>query len=183
MPPDIFIFMGFIASGKSTLARAFAEKRGLPYYNSDVVRKEIAGMQAQSRAGEEFGKGIYSREYTRKTYDSLLDYAAAELQAGSSVVLDASYSRRRERKYAVDLAARFGAGCCFIFCQCSEETTKKRLAARARDRKAVSDADYRIYQRQKEFFEYPDELEKKLMVFIDTEASVTELLERLESAL
>ncbi|MFP3984251.1 MAG: AAA family ATPase [Desulfurivibrionaceae bacterium] len=125
MPPDIFIFMGFIASGKSTLARAFSEKRGLPYYNSDVVRKKIAGLQAESRAGDEFGKGIYSQEYTRKTYDGLLDYAAAELQAGSSVVLDASYSRRRERKYAVDLAARFGAGCCFIFCQCSEETTQK----------------------------------------------------------
>ena len=45
-PPLYFhiLFFGLIASGKSTLAKAWAEQKNIPYYNSDVVRKELAGL-------------------------------------------------------------------------------------------------------------------------------------------
>lgn len=183
MHPELFVFMGLIASGKSTLARSFAERRGYAYYNSDIVRKEIAGIKAAGRAGNGFGQGIYSREFTRKTYDALLDYAAGELQVKRSVVLDASYSRRKEREAVTDLAGRLNAVCYFILCQCDEKTTRQRLAERSRDPEAVSDADYEIYKRQKESFEYPDYSGEDRVIVIDTEAAVAELLEQLESAL
>ena len=40
----IFVFFGLIASGKSTLAEHFAKRYHLPYYNTDRVRKELAGI-------------------------------------------------------------------------------------------------------------------------------------------
>ncbi len=183
MPPELFAFMGLIASGKSTLARSFAESRGIAYYNSDIVRKKIAGLSSVTRAGDKFGQGIYSTEFTRKTYDALLDYAAAELGSGKPVVLDASYGKRQERIYASELAERFNAGCFFIFCRCDEETTMGRLARRAGDPDAVSDADYEIYEKQKIFFEYPYPSEQGEVIEIDTDAPVEELVSRLEAAL
>ena len=73
MRPDLFVFMGLIASGKSTLAAAWAKKYTLPYYNSDIVRKKLAGFSANTRQASAFHQGIYSPEMTRKTYDALRD--------------------------------------------------------------------------------------------------------------
>ncbi|MGM0682270.1 MAG: AAA family ATPase, partial [Thermodesulfobacteriota bacterium] len=98
-------------------------------------------------------------------------------------VLDASYGRRREREYVVDLVDRLKVDCYFILCSCDEEVARLRLAAREKDPKAVSDAGYEIYQIQKSSFEYPDKSEKDRTITIDTDASVAELLKRLESDL
>ena len=179
MQPDLFVFMGFIASGKSTLARAWADTFSLPYYNSDVVRKELAGFSASSRQSDAFHQGIYTPEMTRKTYDALLGYAKKEMTSGSSVVLDASYSTRSERDLVCQSASECGSRLFFILCQCDEEETRLRLAKRVRDSQAVSDATWEIYQKQVQHFKYPDELPSHALIVIDTKAPVQELIHTL----
>lgn len=180
MQPDLFVFMGLIASGKSTLAKAWANTLSIPYYNSDVVRKELAGYSASSRQGDAFHQGIYTPEMTRKTYDALLGYAKQELASGSSVVLDASYSTCAERDLVCQCASECGSRLFFILCQCDENETRLRLNKRGRDPLAVSDAGWDIYQTQVQHFEYPDELPSHAYIVIDTKGSIQDLIDSLQ---
>lgn len=183
MQKIIYVFFGMIASGKSTLAAGWARAGGLPYHNSDVVRKELAGVSGQSRQRTAYEAGIYSRDFSRKTYDALLAAAAHDLRQGRCPVLDASYAKADERRRLMDLAEGEKARIVFILCRCSEQEIRRRLQLRANDPVAVSDADWEIYLRQMESFEYPAELSADLLLTIDTEADPALLLKRLEEKL
>ena len=106
--PELFIFFGLIATGKSTVAQAWADRRHLRYYNSDVVRKELAGLAPQSHQRETADQGIYTGEFTAKTYAALLERAEHDLALGKGVVLDASYQRKTDRDAVRMLAHRLG---------------------------------------------------------------------------
>lgn len=179
----LFIFFGMIASGKSTLAEAWAKRLNLPYFNSDRVRKQLAGISEETSQEDGFKKGIYSSDFSRLTYTSLLKRAEEELIGGVSVVLDASYQNRQERQRVRDLALRLQCRLFFILCSCREAEMKKRMEKRARDPHAVSDGRWEIYVEQKKRFEPPVELAAHELITIDTEAPVAILLERLQHRL
>ncbi|WP_456387220.1 AAA family ATPase [Desulfolithobacter sp.] len=179
----IYVFFGLIASGKSTLARAWAEQHGFLYLNTDRVRKELAGLQPTERRSDGLGQGIYTREFTRRTYDAMLARADEALGSGAGgVVLDGSYSNRKERDLVRDLARRHGTEVLFVLCYCSDEEVARRLALRALDPEAVSDGRWEIYLKQKEFFAMPGELGSGELLHLDTEADISTLLTRLEQA-
>ena len=71
----ILVFFGMTASGKSTLAQACADRYGAPYYNTDRIRKELAGLPATAHRPDAVGQGIYSHELSAKTYETLLHRA------------------------------------------------------------------------------------------------------------
>ncbi len=175
------VFFGLIASGKSTLAEAWALETGARYVNSDRVRKELAGLAANAPQKASFAAGIYSPEFSRKTYDVLLSRAEAELGDKHAVVLDGSYQSRAERARVCDLARRQGARLLFVLCRCPEVVMKERMDRRAQDPNAVSDGRWEIYLQQKERFEAPEELEPSELITIDTEAPVSTLLDRLRA--
>ena len=180
MMARIVVFFGLIASGKSTLAKLFARQHHLPWYNTDRVRKELAGLEAGARRPDGYQQGIYSSEFSRRTYQELLDRAAADIRTGRpGVVLDGSYHRRAERDQVRQLAAELEIPCTFILCQCGDEEVKQRLAKRARDPQAVSDGRWEIYLTQKETFEAPAEVPPADLVILNTEAPVADLLEQL----
>lgn len=177
----IYIFFGMIATGKSSLARIWASHKGCLYLNSDVVRKELAGVKKESRVSTDPDDGIYAPEFTRRTYDELLRRSEMALanDAGCCIVLDASYQFVEER---MRLNLLFDGKCrlLFIYCNCSEETVKKRLALRALDHSAVSDGRWEIYLRQKQRFNLPDELPEGQLIWMNTERSLEELLPNLK---
>ncbi|MFZ5766986.1 MAG: AAA family ATPase [Thermodesulfobacteriota bacterium] len=173
---NLFVFMGLIASGKSTLARAFAEKLFLPCYNTDMVRKELAGFSSSSRQGNAFNQGIYTPEFSRRTYDALLAHARRELRQGRSLVLDGSYHKRAERERLRQCAEECDATLSVILCQCDDAETERRLVRRARDPLAVSDGTWEIYQRQKESMEFPGEMPADDLVIIETNGPVPVVL-------
>ncbi len=179
MPAEITVFFGMIAAGKSLLAEAWAARCGAEYWNSDRLRKELAGVAATARCAEGVDQGIYTPAFSRRTYDALLDRAAAALAAGRSVVLDASYQSAAERRRVVALARRMGARLRFVLCACSEDETRRRLAMRAADPGAVSDGRWEIYLAQKRRFEPPDELPAGMLVTLDTGDQPSRLLDRL----
>ncbi len=178
--PKIYVFFGLIASGKSTLAQKFADHYGFPYYNTDRVRKELAGLDPATRCVAGVNQGIYTRDFSRQTYQAMLDQAKDDLQAGQpAVVLDGSYAERAEREQVQALAASLGAAAVFIICTCAEDEVKRRLSKRAHDPQAVSDGRWENYQAQKATFEQPDELRGRGMITIETDAPVAVLLARL----
>ncbi|NOX26433.1 MAG: AAA family ATPase [Deltaproteobacteria bacterium] len=177
---ELFIFCGLIASGKSTLAEAWAGKLEASYYNSDRIRKELAGLQAKAPQRESFNAGIYTPEFSRRTYDRLLSLAETDLKLGKTVVLDGSYQARHERDRVRELGRRMGKALKFVLCGCSDKVTKERLAVRANDPEAVSDGRWEIYLQQKRHFSRYDEPGAEL-INLSTEAPVAELLDRLSA--
>ena len=63
---------------------------------SDLIRKELAGAAESA----EFNQGIYSEEWTERTYAELLNRCEAELQITASPPL------RRPIRYPASLATR-----------------------------------------------------------------------------
>lgn len=177
----VYVFFGMVASGKSTLAQQFAGRHRLPYYNTDRVRKELAGLAPSSRRPEEIDQGIYSVEFTRKTYRTMLEHAVHDLGAGKSgVVLDGTYHRRHDREQVRQKTGDLGAACVFIQCICTDEEVRRRLVIRSRDPEAVSDGRWEVYREQKKKFEVPDELSAGELIILHTENEVAVLLDKLD---
>jgi uncharacterized protein len=63
--PVAIALCGVSGSGKSFLARVLAERSGFAHLDSDVVRKELAGLEPSQRADPVY----YSGEFSRRTYD------------------------------------------------------------------------------------------------------------------
>jgi len=181
--PDLFIFFGLIATGKSTVAQAWAERKSLRYYNSDVVRKELAGLSPQIHQRETADQGIYTSDFTAKTYTALLERAEQNLAQGQGVVLDASYQRQADRDRVRMLAQRLGVRLYCILCICPEEEMKRRMAKRAFDPQAVSDGRWEIYLKQKERFEPPTELAPDQLITLSTDLPVNAVLQKLSTHL
>ena len=179
-PRRVVIFFGMTASGKSTLALAWADKLGVPYHNTDRVRKELVGIQATDRRPDGIGQGIYTAALSAQTYQAMLTRTEHDFAAGFSlVVLDGSYSRVADRDTVRAWTRTMGAQACFFYCRCSPEVTRQRLALRALDSTAVSDGRWEIYQYQLGSFELPDAVTEPDCVILSTEAAVAELLKQL----
>lgn len=179
-PRRVVIFFGMTASGKSTLAQAWADKQGVPYHNTDRVRKELVGIQATERRPDGIGQGIYTAALSAQTYQEMLRRTEGDFAAGSSlVVLDGSYSRVADRDAVRAWARAMDAQVRFFYCRCSPEVTRQRLAQRALDSSAVSDGRWEIYQYQQNSFELPDTTAEPDCVILSTEAAVVELLKQL----
>lgn len=173
----LVVFFGMTASGKSTLGKAWAAYCNAPYYNTDLVRKELAGLRASDRRPDGVETGIYSHSFTEKTYQALLDRAGEEFAAGTQlVILDGSYSKQRDRDRVRELAAKCGVTSVFVFCTCSEDVVRSRLVQRAQDLEAVSDGRWEIYQHQQSTFERPDVLLEADCLQLNTEQPVKDMV-------
>ena len=179
----IYVFFGLIATGKSTIASAWAARNGLSYHNSDVVRKKLAGAVAATGRGHNMDQGIYSADFSARTYAALLERAERDILRGCGVVLDASYQYRKDREQVRLLARRLGIPCRFILCVCPEEEMKRRMEQRALDPTAVSDGRWEIYLQQKMRFQPPDELAAGELLLLSTDPPVEEALANLSNSL
>ena len=181
--PVVYVFFGMIATGKSTISQAWAWKKQLRCYNSDWVRKEMAGINPTESQRESVDTGIYTKEFSQKTYKILLERAEASIKQGDSVILDASYQYTQDRQDVKELANDLNCQVYFILCQCPEAEMKRRMDMREKDPAAISDGRWEIYQKQKKRFQAPDELSDSELIILDTQVSLEELLKDLEEKL
>jgi aminoglycoside phosphotransferase family enzyme/predicted kinase len=171
--PVLFITVGLVGTGKSTLAQALARRLGLAVISSDVTRKQLAGIPVTEHRFEGFDSGIYSAELSRRTYDKMFSVAGDILSEGGSVVLDASFIRAEERLNAKRVAEETGADFCIIECRLDEKNIKERLERRLKG-KAVSDGRWEIYRPQREAFEPVREAAPPKHAIIDTSKPLAE---------
>ncbi len=153
LPTSLVIFSGLMGTGKSTLTAELSFELGLDQVKSDTVRKQIAGIPATERYLADYNMGIYSADYSRETYQRLLEAAARALAKGKSIVLDASFSKREYREPFRLLAEKTGAGFFIINTTCPDIVVKDRLDSRIFDDREPSDGRWELYHRQKEEFE------------------------------
>jgi aminoglycoside phosphotransferase family enzyme/predicted kinase len=172
--PALFITCGLVGTGKSTIARALSEALGWERVSSDILRKELAHLAPGEHRYEKFHQGIYSPDFSRKTYRTLLDRARSNLSAGISVIIDASFKKEIDRQEAWALARQANADFLVMECRVEEEEAKRRLARRPTDGSEPSDGRWELFADQKEDFERVEGMGPDFHLLLNTQASVEE---------
>lgn len=143
----LVIMCGLTGSGKSTVAEGLGRLLAGTVISSDVVRKQLAGMSADTHQYESYGEGIYSPEWTRHTYDEMLRQAKPVLTSAGHAILDASFLKSRERTLAVQAARQAGARAVLVECDAPHAVLMRRLRDRTADA-TISDGRPEILEAQ-----------------------------------
>jgi predicted kinase len=170
--PLVIVVAGLSASGKSTAAAALAAASGFSHINSDVVRKQTAGLVPTERAPEP----LYAGSVSRETYAELGREAAA--RAADGVIVDATFRRRADRDA---FRAELGVSANVLFAECRAPSAV--LLARARDAHTVSDAGPDVVRRQLLDAEPLDEVDGRDHVLLRSDRPVAAILAELADAL
>jgi predicted kinase len=176
------VTFGLIASGKSTVAAALAERLGAAQLSADYTRKELLGVPPEEPRHEAAFAGAYDSASTERVYETLLARAELILRAGRSVVLDATFRSRAMREQARALASRSSADVLFVECHCARSVALERLRTRARSA-SVSDGREEIYDAFAARFEPADQCAPAPYVRLDTEQPLSATLARVSAEL
>ena len=151
----IIVISGFVASGKTTVARKLSERLKAEVFSSDEVRKRLFGIHPEQRCASEFSKGIYSSEVTEKVYSLLATKAIEAALSDGVAIIDATYSKKAFRENLRKLASEKGIDVLFFLLTVDDNVAKQRIEKRQCE-KTISDADWNIFLRVKERFEFPN---------------------------
>jgi aminoglycoside phosphotransferase family enzyme/predicted kinase len=181
--PALVVVCGLVASGKSTMAEKLRLRTGFEAFNSDRVRKQLAGVPDTLHRHDPYGTGIYAPSFDALTYESLIEQARRCLAGGRGVVLDATFKSPANRSAAVALAAEMRVPVLFVECRADENEILRRLHDRAGRRTEVSDATEEIYARHKRDFVSINELPAGRHLVVNTSDGLEPAMRRIEAAL
>ncbi|MEU5840764.1 AAA family ATPase [Rhodococcus sp. NPDC047139] len=139
---------GVSATGKTTLSRTIATDLRARLLRSDVVRKELAGLQPTDRTGDGTDAGLYAPAHSTATYRELLRRAETALAQGWSVVLDATWLSAGHRDAAREVAERAAVDLIEIECRADKGILLQRMASRAERGDDASDATPAVLEEQ-----------------------------------
>ncbi|MDW8197184.1 MAG: AAA family ATPase [Gemmataceae bacterium] len=140
--PALVLMAGLPGSGKSTLARRLAQAVPFDVLRTDVVRKQLAGLPPEATTRDAQDSGIYTPEWTERTYNECRQRAEAILQRGGRVIVDANFPDENRRRTFVELAHQLAIPVLILWCQASRDVAKQRILQRRHD---ASDANTRTY--------------------------------------
>ena len=173
-PAAIIVVCGMAGSGKSTIARILGARTGYQIFNSDVIRKQLAGIPLTSHLQHEYGAGLYNESVNALTYDCLLKQAEHDIKMGKGAIVDATFKDPQHRRLVIEMSSRTGVPVLFVECRASEETTFRRLQERQQRPGEVSDATVAVYLRQRKEFAPLTEIPDSSRTVLDTEGDPDE---------
>lgn len=133
----LLLIAGLPATGKTTLAEALARRTGALHYNSDKTRGAMDLL------------GKYDTASKQAVYEALLEATEAALKSGKSVIVDATFTRKRWRERFEDLAAKHHAPIYWVLLHTSPENIYSRM----QHKRKYSEADFLVYQHLVDTFE------------------------------
>jgi predicted kinase len=127
--PVLLLIAGLPGTGKSTVAKAFAERCGGVHISSDLLRKAM-GL-----------RGHYGPEDKEKVYQSMLDSARAALSEGQNAIVDSTFYRADVRAPFEALARSCGVPFFWVEMRAGENSIRERVESPRPD----SEADFEVY--------------------------------------
>lgn len=145
--PSLIAIGGRSGTGKTVLARSIAGRiapaPGAVLLRSDVIRKELAGVDALTR----LPAASYTRESSDRIYGEMFDRARKVLAQGHSAILDAAFLTESERTSAAETAHAAGVDFRGVFLTAEPDVRAGRIALRRND---ASDATEEVARWQED---------------------------------
>ncbi len=127
--PALVLMHGVSGSGKTWYSQTLLEKLGAVRLRSDVERKRLFGLSALESSADIPG-GIYTPEAGQRTLERLLELARGLLQAGFTVIVDATFIRRDWREPFAALATELALPWFIAAAEADPDILRARLTQR-----------------------------------------------------
>ncbi|MEX0829478.1 MAG: AAA family ATPase [Nitrospirales bacterium] len=148
--PALILMHGVSGTGKTTVSTEILKAMGAIRIRSDVERKRLFGSGQESKDTVPFKAGLYHPDMTVRTYDQMRDFARTLLQAGFSVVVDATFLQQQQRELFSQLGKEQVCDWFIVDVFASESVLKERIERRYRKGRDASDATVEVMKRQQE---------------------------------
>ncbi|MBV1788908.1 AAA family ATPase [Marinobacterium sp. D7] len=177
-PPFLLLMHGVSGTGKSYLSKRLFEAMGAVRIRSDVERKRIYRSASRSEKLE-----LYGSDMNLRTFNRLLDTTRLMLRAGVSVVVDATFIRKRGRHLFRQMSEREKVPMRIISCHCDQKLIEARLKRRSEEGNDPSDADIEVMRHQLSILQPITAEEQLLMLEVDTrdDEAIEQLLSQLRA--
>ncbi len=145
--PGLVVVQGLPGVGKSAVAAHMERTLGFHWIDTDRVRKELTGASPSAGAKNApagFETGIYSRDWTERTYAECERRARAILFQGGRVIVEGSFRQDRHRLSFLNCARDLGVTAVFLTCTVDPSEARRRMEARG---EGPSDADWGVHLR------------------------------------
>jgi aminoglycoside phosphotransferase family enzyme/predicted kinase len=146
--PALLITHGVTGSGKTTRAQAVVDSMGAIRIRSDVERKRLAGLHALARTSSVTGKGLYTGDRDRQTYQRLADLARMVVNAGYTAIVDAAFLQRWQRDLLREVAAGLHVPFTIADCDAPEPVLRERVMTRSSRGRDASEATMDVLEYQ-----------------------------------
>ncbi|MDV6345071.1 AAA family ATPase [Nitrosomonas sp. Is37] len=146
--PILVITHGLSGSGKTVFSQSLTMQFEMISLRSDIERKRLAGLDALAKSASSVESGIYSREFSRRTYDYLAELAETLLGAGWHVLVDATFIARWQRELFQQIAMRCGVVFYILDFSVPEALLRQRVQARSAAGRDASEADITVLELQ-----------------------------------
>lgn len=149
-PRTLTITHGFSGSGKTTGSSTFIAGEGAIRIRSDVERKRIFDIQAEQHSRTQVGHGIYSQMANEQTEQRLKELARAILQSGFSVLVDATFLKKKQRDAFRQLAETETVPFQILHFDAEPDVLRDRIRQRNKTGADASDATVHVLEHQLE---------------------------------
>lgn len=167
----LLITHGLSGSGKSTLSAPLSGHMGAIRIRSDRERQRLFGKGQQNGVAADIDSGVYSSDATSQTYATLENLAKGILESGYPVIIDATFLNRSQRQPFKQLARRLAVPLRILYFHADAAELKKRVAARQREGRDISEAGLKVLEHQLEVYSGLDADEQSDTITIDTQST------------
>jgi aminoglycoside phosphotransferase family enzyme/predicted kinase len=176
--PLLLVVCGLSGSGKSTLAKLLAAQSDFPVVNSDMVRKQRAGLEPTQRAPQD----VYVPAVTREVYVELGREAARLARRGGGII-DATFRLPEHRRAFAEGLGDAAPAPLFVECQAPRSVLLERVRLRAQRGGSVSDATESVVERQLAEYQPMDDVPARDLLELRTDRPLDEAIAVLQAAL
>ena len=171
---SLIIMRGLSASGKSTLSTKLLGELSAIRIRSDVERKRLFDKTSlqyclSNQKLADIDDDIYSAQATQKTYEKLTELASQIINAGYSVIIDATFLQFERRQTFQQLAKHLSVPYLIIETTAAEKVLRQRIVARKND---ISDANLAVLEQQINNWQALHKNEINHAVIINTEKTL-----------
>lgn len=140
----LIIVFGGVATGKSTLATYLAAEFNTNHWHSDIVRKDLAGVDLHAHVTGKKQTELYAETMSNKVYETLLHKSLQGLPKEGIAVIDATFREPNFMRHIQQVCEEHAIQLYAIQTIASQEVIRERLLVRE-EQDEISDMCWQNY--------------------------------------